>query len=563
MNCTKRIPGTTLAAALAAVAGAATADAQTSFQKISALQGGIPSGLDDEDRFGSAVASIGDLDGDGIEDLVVGTPLDDGQGDNRGALWVLFLDEDGSVKDRQKVNSGQGDLVGPLDNGDQFGASVAHLGDLDGDGVSDILVGARTDGDGANNAGAVYVAFLETDGRFKAEQKISASAGGLSLALSAGDQFGAAVANLGDLDDDGVVDVAVGAPRRDDGGANRGAVSILFLNPDGTVKAEQTLNDLVGGVVGLENGARFGTSLAGLGDLDGDGVEDLAVGAEGVDDGGSRRGAVWILFLNTDGTVKAQQKISQTEGGFAGQLDDLDYFGTSLGLLDDLDGDGFLDLAVGARRDDDGGSNRGAVWILALRADGSVQYERKLSDLSGGFGGTLSNADNFGSAVCLIGDVDEDGSPDIAVGAFLDDDGGVDTGALWVLLMGSYATVEQRNGSGINPVCLQSENVPILGEDWVVSLDASVLASAASSFVIGFSASFGPGVVLNAGELLVDPTGGLFVGSGLPSAGGVDVHVIPIANDTALLGFPIYTQGIVLGGGQAQFCNALDIVSGY
>ena len=75
---------------------------------------------------------------------------------------------------------------------------------------------------------------------------------------------------------------------------------------------------------------------------------------------------MWVLFLNTDGTVKSHQKISDTEGGFTGVLDDDDRFGTSVASLGDLDGDGVGDLAVGATWDDDGGFDHGAVWVLFL-----------------------------------------------------------------------------------------------------------------------------------------------------------------------------------------------------
>ncbi|MCH7720448.1 MAG: FG-GAP repeat protein, partial [Planctomycetes bacterium] len=96
----------------------------------------------------------------------------------------------------------------------------------------------------------------------------------------------------------------------------------------GTVLSHQKISDTEGGFKGeLEGGDNFGGSVTSLGDLDGDGVGDLAVGAFPDDDGGFDRGAVWVLFLNTDGTVKSHQKISDTEGGFTGILHDDDRFG--------------------------------------------------------------------------------------------------------------------------------------------------------------------------------------------------------------------------------------------
>ncbi len=403
-----------------------------SHQKISSTQGNGPP-LDDDDWF-CTTASLGDVDGDGVGDLSVGAIGDDDGGSNRGAVWILFLNTNGTVNHHQKISSTEGGF-GILDDGDAFGWHVESLGDLDGDGVGDLAVGAIGDDDGGDDHGAVWILFLNADGTVKAHQKISDTEGGFKGVLDDDDFFGYYVASLGDLDGDGVGDLGVGSPIDDDGGFTRGAVWILFLNADGTVKAHQKISSAEGAGPPLSDGDRFGESVASLGDLDGDGVGDLGVGTQGDDDGGANRGAVWILFLNTDGTVKSHQKISDTQGGFAGILDDDDNFGETVAAMGDLDGDGVDDLGVGAFLDDDGGTDRGAMWILFLNTDGTVKSHQKISDTQGGFTGVLDDDDWFSITPDFLGDLNGDGVGDLAVGANLDDDGGADRGAVWILFL--------------------------------------------------------------------------------------------------------------------------------
>lgn len=321
--------------------------------------------LASDDRFGRSVAALGDLDGDGVVDLAVGADRDDTVGQNRGAVHILFLKANGTVKAVKKIASNTNG--GPaLADGDYFGIAAAGLGDVDGDGIADLAVGAFLDDTGGADRGAAYVLFLNADGSVKASQKIANGVGG-GPTLADGDLFARSLASPGDLDGDGVSDLAVGVVRDDTGGNNRGAVQVLYLNANCTVKASQKIASGIGGGPVLADGDQFGFAVGARGDIDGDGVADLGVGANYDDAGGNNRGALHVLYLNANGTVKDDGKIANGVGG-GPTLANGDYFGTSVAALGDLDGDGLMDLAVGAEFDDTGAPNSGAVHVLFLQA---------------------------------------------------------------------------------------------------------------------------------------------------------------------------------------------------
>jgi FG-GAP repeat len=345
--------------------------------------------------FGYSLAAIGDLDGDGIADLAVGAAAlvtVGGSDEERGDVWILFLDRDGSVKRSARVGLGpnvSSDELHPLD---RFGASLAWLGDVDGDGITDLAVGVPYDDDGATdlnvnaryskgggqNRGAVWIVFLHADGSAKAAQKISATSGGLAGPLAEAGYFGSAVAGLGDLDGDGTPDLAVGAPYAGDARAGQmGLVWILCLKADGTVKREQRIGDGDGGLRPSLDSDAFGCSLASLGDIDHDGGPDIAVGAE-YDKGKSAedctQGAVWILHLDAAGQVRSQLRIGDDDGGFTARMADCGQFGCSLAwwpfgrLAKAPHGLGVVagELLVGARQEMSGDEMTGKVWLLDL-----------------------------------------------------------------------------------------------------------------------------------------------------------------------------------------------------
>jgi hypothetical protein len=211
------------------------------------------------------------------------------------------MNANGTVKSTQKIASGVASAP-LLANGDEFGIGVASLGDLDGDGITELAVGAFRDDTGGIGRGAVHVLFMNANGTVKQSTKIASGTSGAPV-LGDGDYFGRSVASLGDLDGDGATDFAVGAYRDATGGASRGALHVLFMNAGGTVKRAETIAHLTGGGPVLANDNRFGSGVAAIGDLDGDGVIELAVGAETDGTGGNARGAVHVLFLQPGNTA--------------------------------------------------------------------------------------------------------------------------------------------------------------------------------------------------------------------------------------------------------------------
>jgi len=415
--------------------------------------------LADSDQFGWSVANIGDLDGDGVNDLAVGATYDDMNqngvadgGKNRGAVHIMFMESDGSVKSTVEINDST--TNGPtLANSDRFGASVENIGDFDGNGVNDLAVGASYDNTGGKNRGAVHIIFMNTDGSVDSTVVINDSTTN-GPTLSNSDLFGTSIANMGDLDGDGVNDLAVGANLDDmdengvaDEGDNRGAVHILFMNSDASVKSTVEINDSTTNGPTLTDRDYFGDSVANIGDFDGDGVNDLAVGASfddmdenGVADGATNRGTVHIMFMNSDGSVDSTVEINDsTENG--PHLNGNDLFGESVENLGDLNGDGVNDLAVGAGRDNAGGADRGTIHVMYMNSDGSVDSTVEINSSTEN-GPTLTNTDRFGISIGEIGDFDGNCITDLAVGAYNDHtdengivDGGDDRGAVHIIFM--------------------------------------------------------------------------------------------------------------------------------
>ncbi|MFQ3296111.1 MAG: hypothetical protein ACI9WV_000002 [Patiriisocius sp.] len=304
-----------------------------------------------------------------------------------------------------KIENNSGGFVANLDSGDRFSRDHDQAGDINGDGVIDLVMGARSDDDGATDAGAVYILFMNTDGTVQSNQKISAIEGGFTDTLDSGDFFGYGVAGIGDYDNDNIPDIAVTAVNR---------IYIIHLNRAGTVKNF------------VKNLNINSQGLSAIGDLNNDGRIDLVASQSGSNAGGTQRGAIQILFFdNTSNVINSSTvTISSTQGGFGTGLQDNDRFGgREVAMLGDINNDGTKELAVGAFMSDGG---KGAIWILSLdNTTFNVVSKLKITEGLNGFTDTLTTGENpngtaganFGHALCKVGDLNGDGVPDLMTGA--------------------------------------------------------------------------------------------------------------------------------------------------
>lgn len=347
----------------------------------------------------------------------------------------------GEVNSFRRIAEDSGGLPdGTLISRDLFGSSCESIGDLDGDGIPELVVGAQGDDSESDGfSGAIYVLFLQSDGIVKRHVKIADGLGGMPPSSIYG-EFGSSCALLGDLDGDGVPDLAVGAIFDDTGEINSGAVYILFLNRDGTVKTHTKIANGLGGVpdATFASQIRFGSSATSLGDLDNDGRPEVAVGA--YNDNGS--GSVYILSLLSDGSVGKSIRITNGEGGLPADAVE-GWFGFACESLGDFDGDGVSELLVGAPYDGTGGDQRGAVHILFLDADGKVKRNEKIAHGTAGPGApTLSNYERFGTSCENVGDLNGDGVTDVALGAFHYNIGDISFGQVTICFLNPDTTVK-------------------------------------------------------------------------------------------------------------------------
>ena len=497
------------------------------------------------ERAGYSVAAAGDVNGDGFDDLIVGAPRGDDGGTDAGEAYVIFGTASGfgtdvggrQVLDLTTLSVAEGFIIQGDATDDLAGLSVSSAGDVNGDGFDDLIVGAFFNDTGGLDTGKAYVIFgaasgfgTDVGGRQVIDlTTLSAAEGFIIQGDAVGDQMGASVSSAGDVNGDGFDDLIVGARLGDDGGGEAGEAYVVFGTASGfgtdvggrRVLDLTTLSAAEGFIIqGDATDDRAGQTVSSAGDVNGDGFDDLIVGAILGDDGGGNAGEAYVVFGTASGfgtDVGGRQVIDLTTlsaaEGFIIQGDATgDYAGASLSAAGDVNGDGFDDRIVGASGADPNGDDRaGEAYVVFGTASGfgTDVGGRQVIDLT-----TLSAAEGFiiqgdaagdlaGRSVSSAGDVNGDGFDDLIVGAPYGDDGGGNAGE-------AYVVFGTASGFGTN-----------VGGRRVIDLTS---LSADEGFIIqGDAAGDAAGLsVASAGDVNGDGFDDLIVGAPLGNDAGAD-----------------------------------------
>jgi hypothetical protein len=364
-------------------------------------------GINASDGVGVDVASAGDVNGDGWDDMLVSSIA---YGTRAGAAWLVAGGATGDLS----LSAATATLVGE-ETGDYAGYCATGIGDLDSDGYDDIVVGAPLTENGRTSQGTAYVVRGPVTGTVNLSTAYASFTGETSSS-SAGSNCAAA----GDVDGDGVGDLLIADHAYS---SSRGAIYLLTSVSAGTTALSSATARMYG-----DTGSSAGWSLDGAGDVNGDGFDDIVIGAHNAYASGSQSGISYVVLGPQTGSLTLSGADAVLPGESA-----VDHAGISVRGVGDIDDDGYDDVAIGAS----GFGDYGAVYLLSGPVDASSSLATANARIESAEGGTIGSWRQVDGA-----DYDADGISDLALGNTGYGPSG-NEGAFYVFrgpLAGSYTT---------------------------------------------------------------------------------------------------------------------------